>query len=173
MATGTCSSLSHSHSMFTHFRPITKHKRCLFNAFLYYASLVREVEIHAIDLRPWRIPYLHSLIEDNLSLLPSLTRLSWNAAAAPSNDLLYMLPPTLKTLTVLVCAFDAKPEVVKAFTHWCRRFRDKLSVLSPHISNLSVIATPKDSRPHVSLPQYFDGLHNLVVQSAVPPGRGE
>lgn len=164
---------SSPHSMFTCSRPITKHKRCLFNAFLYYASLVREIEIHAIHLCPWRLPYLHSLIEDNLPLLPSLTRLSWNATTAPSNDLLYVLPPTLKALTVLVCAFDAKPEVVKAFRRWCRRLRDKLGVLCPHISNLSVGATAKDSRRHISFPQYFDNLHNLVVQSAVPSGKSK
>lgn len=132
-------------------------------AFLYYASLVREVQVSAIGLDSRRLAYLTSLIKDRLSLLPSLTHLSWDATAPPSNDLLYVLSPTLQHLRVVVCAFEAEPQTEKAFRRWYRRLRHKLSVLSPHISDITIRASTMYSNRTVTFPNYFKNLHTLAV----------
>lgn len=139
--------------------------------FLYYASLVREVQIGPTTLDPGLLPYFHSIVKDRFAILPSLQRLSWSATIEPNDDLLYALAPTLKRLTVVVRAFDDDSEVQKVFNAWCARFQDKLRILSPRISNLNLLTTGTYPIGAASTLQYFERLHRLAVSAMVPAGK--
>lgn len=143
----------------------------LWKIFLYYASLVREIQIGPTTLDPFLLPYFHSIIKDRFAIFPSLQRLSWSATIEPNDDLLYALAPTLKQLTVVVRAFDFDSEIQKAFDAWCARFQDKLRVLSPRISNLSVLTTSTYPIGAASTLQYYERLHRLTVSAMVPAGK--
>lgn len=142
--------------------------------FLYYASLVREVRLSPGNLDPGVLPFLSSLITDRLSILPSLRQLTWNVTFRPSDDLLYALAPTLQQLTVVVRAFPQdRSDIEEAFDLWCVRLRGKLAILSPQISELTVLTSDMYTVGPITSPDYFTRLHTLEVASQIPVLPGE
>ncbi|KAH9849135.1 hypothetical protein C2E23DRAFT_862174 [Lenzites betulinus] len=131
-------------------------------AFLYYASMVREINLHTTDIGMPLIPLLSSIMPDYSPLLPALRYIKWNAAAEPNDHLLYLLGPDVRRLQIVVPEFYGNSATETAFQEWTERLRARIHLLCPGIEEFGILTTPWYPLGSL-LADYFDALHTIDV----------
>ncbi|KAI0364597.1 hypothetical protein BV20DRAFT_1057089 [Pilatotrama ljubarskyi] len=139
---------------------VTTHRA--WNNALYYASLIKAAKLRAASFQDGILPLLSALVPDQSSILCSLRELHWDQGVSPNDDLLYLVGPNLKYLTVDVMDFRDGPLGQEAFAGWAERLARKLLLLSPSLHRLYIRAYKSFGRQHTPF-IYFSTLHRLPV----------
>ena len=131
--------------------------------FLYYADAIQWIDATTADVCPGTIALLvHLLPHSDTILFRSLRYLRWTETFADTNDLTYMLSPSLHELQLHVYDFYDTPYTSFAFSEWVARIFHIIAHLCPNLRLFSVVGMDPVIL-NTSVLTYFGSMHQVTI----------